>query len=252
MSAEPNQLTIVPEADRGFLATLERLATNPNVPVETIERLLAVQERVMSKQAEDEFNTAMSAAQSEMGRISADATNPQTNSKYASYGQLDKALRPIYTKHGFALSFGEADSPKADHIRVVCYVTHRGGHTRMYHRDMPVVTTGLAGKVNMTQTHGNASAQSYAQRYLLKGIFNVAIGEDDNDGNGDRGEVITEKQVADLNALIDEVGANRQAFMEYIAKDKFIAAEKLEDIPVKSYSSLVKMLERKRKAKAPK
>lgn len=242
MSAEPTQMTIVPEADRGFLGTLERLATNPNVPVETIERLLAVQERVMGKQAEDEFNTAMSAAQSEMGRISTDATNPQTKSKYATYGKLDKVLRPIYTSHGFALSFGEADSPKADHVRVVCWVTHRGGHTRMYHRDMPVVTTGIQGNAMMTQTHGNASAQSYAQRYLLKGIFNVAIGDEDNDGNGVTVK-ITAKQAADLDALIEEVGANRAAFL------KTCKVEKIEDLLATKFKGAVERLEAKRTEK---
>jgi hypothetical protein len=241
MSAEPTQMTIVPDPDRGFLGTLERLATNPNVPVETIERLLAVQERILGKQAEDEFNTAMSSAQSEMGRISADATNPQTKSKYATYGKLDKVLRPIYTKHGFALSFGEDDSPKGDHIRVVCWVTHRGGYTRQYHRDMPIVTTGIQGNAMMTQTHGNASAQSYAQRYLLKGIFNVAIGEEDNDGNGFLGPKITDKQVADLEALISEVGANKAAFL------KTCKIDKLEDLPIAKYSGAVERLQAKRK-----
>jgi hypothetical protein len=39
--------------------------------------------------------------------------------------------------------------------------------------------------------------------------------------------------------------------MEYIAQDKFIASQKLEDIPAKSYPGLVKMLERKRTQKKP-
>ena len=32
-------------------------------------------------------------------------------------------------------------------------------------------------------THATGSAVSYGQRYLLKMIFNVAVGEDDRDGN---------------------------------------------------------------------
>lgn len=222
---------------------LERLASNPDVPVDKLERLLAMQERISAKQAETEFAAAMSAAQSEMGRISAESENKQTNTMYASYAQLDRALRPIYTKHGFALSFDEADSPKAEHIRVICHVSHRGGHTRVYHRDMPIVTTGLAGKTNMTATHGNASAQSYGMRYLLKGVFNVAIGEDDNDGNVDQGPSLSTDQVTELNDLLIEVGADKAAFLKYIkSKD-------LESVPAKWYDRCKELIEAKRRAK---
>jgi len=92
-------------------------------------------------------------------------------------------------------------------------------------------------------------ATSYATKYAMLKLFSIETGE------GDEGRVepyeardkITEKQAADISALIDEVAADRDAFMEYIAKDKFIASASLEEIPVKSYPGLVKMLERKRK-----
>ena len=35
----------------------------------------------------------------------------------------------------------------------------------------------------MTKTHAVGSAMSYGVRYLLKLVFNVAVGEDDDDGN---------------------------------------------------------------------
>lgn len=241
MSAEPNQLTIVPEPEPGFLATLERLATNPNVPVETIERLLAVQERVMGKRAEDDFNVSMSAAQAEMGRVSADATNSHTSTRYASYGQLDRAVRPIYTKHGFALSFGEGETPKAEHIRIVCWVTHRGGYTRMYHTDMPADGSGAKGGAVMTKTHAAGAAHTYAKRYLLKDIFNVAIGEDENDGNGVT-LTLNADQTTVINDKIAEAQTNKAQFLNWLkseAVEKILAAdykravEKLDSIIAK-------------------
>lgn len=93
-------------------------------------------------------------------------------------------------------------------------------------------------------------ATSYATKYAMLKLFSIETGE------GDEGRVepyatpvekISEKQAADLNALIEEVAADRPAFMEYIAKDKFIAAASIEEIPAKQYPGLVKMLERKRK-----
>lgn len=226
----------------GMVSMIERLAAAPDFPVEKLEKLLEMQERIMAKQAETEFAAAMSAAQAEMGRISADAMNPQTRSKYASYAQLDRALRPIYTQHGFSLSFDEADSPKAEHIRVICHVSHRAGHTRVYHRDMPLVTKGLKGNEMMTPTHANASGQSYAQRYLLKGIFNVAVGEDDNDGNPPPAlPTISDEQQANIIALIEEVGADKARFM------KWARVTSLDQILAKNYSYVISELERKRK-----
>lgn len=180
----PSQGTLVPDDEAtNLIAVIARAVRDPEVDVSKMERLMAMYERVEAKNAERAFNDAMNAAQSEMRPISADAQNKQTNSAYATFGKLDKVLRPIYLKHGFSLSFDEGDSPKPEHVRVICYVSHKDGHTRTYHRDMPADGKGAKGGDVMTKTHAAGAAGSYGARYLLKGIFNVAIGEDDNDGN---------------------------------------------------------------------
>jgi hypothetical protein len=175
----------LPANDQGaaLIQVIERAATNPDVDIEKMERLFAMHERILGTQAEAMFNQEMSAAQSKMGRISADATNPQTHSKYATYGMLDSVLRPIYTEHGFALSFGTEDAPTPESVRVVCCVSHRAGHSRHYRIDMPADGKGAKGGDVMTKTHATGAAATYGMRYLLKMIFNVAIGEDDTDGN---------------------------------------------------------------------
>ena len=96
---------------------------------------------------------------------------------------MDRALRPIYTSHGFGLSFDTADSPHELHVKVLCYVSHGGGFSRTYNVDMPADGKGARGNDVMTRTHATGSALSYGMRYLLKLIFNVAVGEDDDDGN---------------------------------------------------------------------
>jgi hypothetical protein len=153
-----------------LLAVIARAAKDPDTDVEKLERLMAMIERVEAKNAERAFNEAMNAAQSEMRPVSADADNPQTRSKYATFAKLDSALRPIYTKHGFSLSFDEGESPKPEHVRVLCYVAHSAGFTRVYHRDMPADGKGAKGGDVMTKTHAAGAAGSYGARYLLKGI----------------------------------------------------------------------------------
>lgn len=165
-----------------LLQVIERASRDPNVDIDKMERLMAMHERMMAKKDESEFNDAIVQCQHECGTISADATNPQTRSKYATYAKLDKVLRPIYTKHGISISYSTEDSPKPEHIRVIAYVS-RKGYTRKYQADMPADGKGAKGGDVMTITHAVGAAMSYGMRYLLKMIFNVAVGEDDRDGN---------------------------------------------------------------------
>ena len=174
---------LAPASDASVTAMFERFATDPNVSVEKIERLMALLERGEARKAEAAFNAAMASAQKAMRPVAADAYNPQTKSKYASYEALDRALRPIYTEHGFGLSFDTGDGAPPDFVRVLCYVTHSGGHARTYKLDMPADGKGAKGGDVMTKTHATGSGLSYGQRYLLKMIFNVAVGEEDDDGN---------------------------------------------------------------------
>lgn len=167
------------------------LALQNNAAIDVIERLAALQEKAMAREAEMQFNDAMNAAQSEIGRIAPDATNKSTNSMWATFAKLDKVVRPIYIKNGFSLSFNSGDSPLPQTVRVQCYVSHRGGHTRIYTcPPMPSDGKGAKGGDVMTPTHATGSAMSYGARYLLKYIFNIAVGEEDDDGNLTNGNMV--------------------------------------------------------------
>lgn len=226
-----------------LMAVIARAAADPTFDLDKMERLLQMKERIDARDAEAQFNAAISACQAETGRISADMENPQTRSKYASYAKVDKVLRPIYTKHGLALSFDETDSPKPDHIRVLCHVTHKGGHKQTFQKDMPADGKGAKGGDVMTKTHATGAAQSYGRRYLVLGIFNIAIGEEDNDGNWDGEPTITEKQAADLNALLEETGSDKAMFM------KWAKVQKLDQILAKNFEYVCKEIRERAKAR---
>lgn len=231
------------QTDAGTLIQLiERAAQNPDVDIDKMERLLQMHDKIVARNSETAFNQAMADAQSIMVRVATDAQNSQTHSKYATYAALDRALRPIYTEHGFSLSFGTEPCEQSDCVRVICFVAHKSGHSRKYQIDMPADGKGAKGGDVMTKTHATGSAMSYGQRYLLKSIFNVAIGTDD-DGNGANKNIarINANQEADLQALIEEVGADKAKLLRYFK------IEKLEDLNVKAYPDAIRMLEAKRK-----
>ncbi len=186
-SPVPTEATTLPSpacagGEFAFLAMIERAARDPSIDVDKLDRLLQMRERENARVAEQAFNAALADAQTEMNPVAADSDNPQTRSRYASYAALDRAVRPIYTTHGFALSFNTADAPGPEQARIVCDVCHTGGHTRRYHVDMPVDGKGARGGDVMTKTHAMGSGISYGMRYLLRMIFNLSIDQDD-DGN---------------------------------------------------------------------
>lgn len=169
--------------DGAMSSLIERMARDPAVNIDKLERLIAMQERMEAKRHQVEFDNAMADAQEEMKAIRADLFNKQTQSNYASYAALDKATRPIYAKHGFSLSFDTESAPDSC-VRIICTVAHRSGHRERRQIDMPADGKGAKGGDVMTRTHATGAAASYGQRYLLKLIFNLAVGDADDDGNG--------------------------------------------------------------------
>lgn len=228
-----------------IMQAITRAASDPNVDVDKLERMMAMYERMEGVKAEKAFNEAMNLAQSQVGRIAADANNSQTKSKYATYAALDRVLRPIYTANDFALSFDTGEKAIENCVRVLCYVSHSDGYTRTYRVDMPADGKGAKGGDVMTKTHAAGSAMQYGMRYLLKLIFNIAIGEDDDGNNADKGPRITEQQIADLEALLSEVGADRTKFLAFLSSRFKCSA--IEDISAACYKDVVAAAQAKRK-----
>jgi hypothetical protein len=231
---------IAPVSDSSALIhIIERAARDPSVDLDKLERLIAMRERIEAREADRAFDQAMSRCQSEMRPVAADANNPQTRSKYASYFALDRALRPIYTAHGFALSFDTGDGAPDQHVRVICRVSHSGGQARIYRIDMPNDGKGAKGGDVMTRTHATGSAATYGSRYLLRMIFNVAVGGDDDDGNkSGADDRLSPDQVAALKKLIEDTGGDVAKFC------KFAKVDTLGDIFANRYDAAVAAVNR--------
>ena len=221
-----SELAIKPVTPNGMelLAELARKTDDPSSVVALGKAAVDLQiqmERFAwereERQAKIDFDEALNHCQSRMKRIAADMTNPQTHSRYASYAALDRAIRPIYTEEGFSISFGEDEGSTSDYIVMLAYLS-RGGITRTYRKGMPIDPKGPKGNDVMTKTHAAGSAGSYAKRYLLKDIFNLAIGEDDDDGNGSFTPEVQHNIAAILKA--DSLEALEEIFKP-LAKEAF-------------------------------
>lgn len=175
---------------------------------------------------------SLAKAQAEIQNPKFDSVNPHFKSRFASLAAVRNAIIPVFAKHGLSVL---QDLQATDRgISCLTIILHSSGERL----DIgPLVMP--AGKAD---AQGLGSAATYARRYALLAMAGVA-GEDDDDGNAASKPVekISEAQVADLDALIEEVGADKAAFLKYIK------ASKLEDIEAKQLARCVELLEAKRR-----
>jgi hypothetical protein len=238
MQAGENQVAKIQPMGDGILSVIARAAADPNTDVDKLERLLAMQERVLLREAEQAFNEAMRAAQEEIKPVLKNKANTETHSKYADLEAVGLAIDPILHKHGFTLSFGTADCPLEKHYRVTCLVSHIGGFSRPYQADVPVDNTGPKGSQNKTMTHGFGSALSYGRRYLKLLIADVATTDDDGRA-ASRGATIDDAQIVTLQGLASAGGADTEKFCKYFRIGS------LPELPAKDYERAFDLLSRK-------
>lgn len=220
-------------------ARLIEMAIQQNADVAKLEKLMDLQERWDARQAEVSFNAALNRVQANLPQIEKKAENKQTSSKYAKLEDVNAALVPVYAAEGFSISWGTDNSPLEGYIRLVADLSHAAGHTRRYHLDTPLDRAGIKGTDNKTLVHATGSSISYGRRYLTLMMFNAST-YDDKDGNHPK-PTVSEEQQANLQALIDEVGANKAGFLG------FFKVRSLAEIYADKYVDAVRMLEAKRK-----
>lgn len=236
-----------------FLSTIQQAASDPAVDMDKMERLYGMYEKVKSEEARVQYNAAMAIVQGKLPGIEATHLNTHTDSMYAKIGNILDAIRPVYTAEGFSISCYPQESKLDGYILVCCDVSHAGGDTRHFEYDSPIDDKGTGGNVNKTPTHGRASAMTYGERYLVGLIFALSIiyaGQDD-DGNaaGTKPvEVITDEQVLTMEAKIKENDLDIEVFKGWL--ETHIGSRELKDIPVKSYPSCMKTLNRAIKKKS--
>jgi hypothetical protein len=158
---------------------------------------------------------------------------------YETYEDLDGAIRPIETAHGFARSFATRSGDKSGVI-LTLRLTHRGGHSITSERYCP--PDAGPGR-NETQAIG--SGESYGRRYLTKSIWNiVTIGADDDANTADP---ISEEQALTLRGMLDYLAPTPKWYTQFWA---WVAApeNKVEAIQRSSYQRVHDDLARRVKA----
>jgi hypothetical protein len=237
MSTE-NQIVLKENAELKQAVTpmdMLQMAVSQGADLDKLEKLMALQERWEAAQAKKAFVVAMTEFKANPPQILKDMTNKQYDSKYSSLANFVNTVNPALSKHGLSANWAIDQTAG---IRITCSVTHVLGHSESATLSGPPDTSGSKNPIQQIK-----STITYLEGATFQAITGlVASDSADDDGNGAI-EYITDQQAADLDALLDEVKANKRAFCTHFK------VESVEKLPAKAFEHAVAMVNAKRNKK---
>lgn len=223
------------------MAMLDR-AVQSGASIETLEKLMALQERWETNQARRAFDAAMAAAKAEIPTIEKNrkvdykhkSGAGRTNYRHEDLAQIANIVTPILAKHGLSYRFrttSEINQP----VSVTCIISHRDGH---FEENTLLAGRDESGNKNSIQAVG--STITYLQRYTLKAALGLAAANDDDGKSAESEGPINADQAGEIRKLIEETGTDIAAFCNYLG------VEAIPDIPTDQYGRAIKALNTKR------
>jgi len=205
--------------------------------VAALERMTALYERMESRNAEREFNSAFVALQQDLPVIVASSIIPNRG-KYERFEDVMRVVAPLLAKHGFSVSF--AMDFRDGRILQTCHLRHMAGHSQA---NTFAVRPG--GKAD-SDTQADCKAATTAKRNALLNALNIVIRQDayqDEDGRDAAisGGFIDREQVMYIKDLIAQTSSDTAKLLAVAG------AKSVEEITTGSFDVIRRMLEGKLK-----
>lgn len=198
VTQQPQQIGRVEQPQStSMMDFIQRAASDASVDIDKLERLIVLSESMQAKQAEQAFNAAMAQMQCEIPTVGEGAQNSHTKNTYATLDDINRVLKPIMQRHGFAVSF-KVDN-QANGIHVTGILMHSAGHREQTTLLLPV---DIGSGRNAVQAVG--SSTTYGKRYVMCALLNITTGDaPDDDGQSAQAEqLITPAQAKQIDALL--------------------------------------------------
>jgi len=217
-----------PQAIPGTPAHLLQLAMQrDNFPVETLNRLMEMQERWEANQARKAFNEAFAAFKANPPQINKNkrvhftSQKGTTDYRHATLDNVCDLIGTALAEHH--LSYRWETKQDGAKITVTCILSHELGHSES---TSLFAEPDQTGNKNSIQAVG--STVTYLQRYTLLALTGMATTDQDTDGRitpaqAEQMPAISEKQEAELQDYAD---ALRQCDSEAQLKGVFADAYK--------------------------
>ena len=214
-----------------ILSVIERMAMNPEIDPDRIERFIALKERMDKEAAEKAFNSAITAAKADIKPIA--RRTKGHNGNYADLATIADAIDPVLSRHG--LSYRHRMTQNSGPISVTCILSHDMGH-----REETTITAAAdtSGSKNSIQAIG--STQTYLMRYTLIAALGLSTTKDDDGAMAGMGELLNLEQIEQLQTLLTETNSDVAKFCQVMK------VESLAGIPAKRFAEAVAKLQAKK------
>ena len=170
---------IHPQISKNSPEALISLAINKGVSVETLERLVALKEKVDANNAKKEYDRAMAQFQAKCPVIIKkkevkEKDKTTVRYKYAPLDSIVEQTKSIIAQYGLSYTI-QTDSDK-EFLTAICRVTHTAGHSEDFSFKVPIGNESFMSDV---QKYG--ARLTFAKRYAFCNAFGILTGDDDND-----------------------------------------------------------------------
>lgn len=236
----PSHRVVYPVSPSTALTPMDMIAraTESGASVETLEKLMALQERWQASQSKQAFDEAMAAAKAEIPVIFKNRTvdftsaKGRTNYKHEDMAGIARQVDPILARHGLSYRYRTSSVPN-EPVTVTCIVSHRLGHS-----EENTLSAGRDDTGNKNSIQQIGSTVTYLQRYTLKAALGLSASTDD-DGNAPDKDVgpINMDQAQELAKIIKTVGADTEKFCA------IFKVESMADLPSSRFDEAKKRLE---------
>ncbi len=179
------------------------LALTKKAPIETLEKLFALQKDVKAEQAKSAFVEAHARFQSqcpviEKTKIVMNKDGRSIRYKFAPLDSIVEQIKKPLADNGLAYTWTVEN--QSGTMTAHCKVTHSMGHSESSSFTIPIDMEGY-----MTAPQKYASAQTFAKRYALCNALGISTGEEDTDASDVKKEAEPKDDKAKIMFLLRRI-----------------------------------------------
>lgn len=210
-------VTVAPNGQASMLQVIASAAANPDCDVQKMQALLAMQDKLIEREARQEFSAAMAAACGEIPQVEKNGTvslGGKGGYKFSKWEDMDRVIRPVLAAHSLRLSFNTRSAESGNNKVIVGTISHANGQSQSAEIELPID----AGQ-GRNPLQGFGSTISYGKRYCAEMLLNIVRSDEDNDGRyRQQQEVprIDAEQKDEIIELLQMSGKDTSRFLAWI------------------------------------
>lgn len=214
----------------GSVIALLHAAVQQGTPVEQLEKLVDLHERMEAREARRAFFAALAAfqqsapmvRQTETAKI-ATRTGSSYSYTFAPLDEIARTIAPHLVAHG--LSYRWDTAVEAKQIKVTCTVSHVDGYSESSSVTLPIDNTSA-----MSDQQKVGAAMTFGQRRSLTAALGLVTTDSEAPASEDTTPVSVE-QADQIDDMLDSTGVDRVKFLKWIGFDRvhLIPAARFDD-----------------------